>query len=317
MKVRHNDDRGGFALVAALGLLVMLMAWGFYYVDYMSIDFKESLQSEDDARIRVTTRAGVYAAIGEIQAALDNGTMGEYLAGEHTYNLPFYTGDGDPEHKTLKVDAKRGTHAVVTVLDECAKVNLNHVPPRVLQALLNVDPNTARAIRRGLPSASPGDGIPGQQHWIAGLDDLRKYMKKDALEAINADLLTVDSVLDQSEPRGFINLNSASPEVLSAVLGIGMEAAQKVVAARPLTSVADLVAAAGVEPAAFTIPPPADAPASLPQEFSFDSRCYRIVSTFGGAPTKTGSQIEAVVFFPERGRYVIGAWNEMGKQETS
>jgi type II secretory pathway component PulK len=196
-------------------------------------------------------------------------------------------------------------------------INLNHAPPRVLQAILGVDGDTARKIRSALPAQ---EGAGGAQRWLASPSDLvsRGLISPAAFAALPKRFVTVYSVADHAQPLGFLNLNAAAPEVLAAVLDIPVDAAKTAASKRPFRSLADVVAAAGKEPASFNYKPPPDAPDTLPKQLSLESRCFRIVSEAALSELRpdgveiraTHRRVEAVVAFDPDGSPHVTFWSE-------
>lgn len=305
----------GAALITALALLVIFASLGTAYVTYMSLEIERSRLYTDAAPTASAARAGIFAAIGEIEKALGTPQFEAILQNGLSFEWPVYKGSRAPGGVPLEETQR--LRNIVTVSDECARVNINFVPPRVLETILGVDGNTARQIRSSLPrlgeSAEPS--AEGARRRLASVDDLvvRGLLSKAALDKVDRNLITVYSALDPNDPAGFINVNSAPPEVIAAVLGIGSEAAKRVVAARPIDSLSELAAAAGCDPATFTMAPSPEASYALPKEFCLTSQCFRIVSQATPAAGRKSAQavrVEAVVFFIGKGRHEIRFWSE-------
>jgi type II secretory pathway component PulK len=283
--VKRRRDAEGLALVTALGLLALFAVLGMAWVDYMALEQREARLDVEAARARVLARAGLQAARGAVEAAIADGTLGEFLDTEHTIEFPAYqdTGDGIVEDANYRGEAK------VRVADECARININFAPTAVLMKALGISGAKARQIRKSLPV--PGkDG--GKGRWFASVDELvtRGFLTEQQFAALNKEILTVDSVPDARKPVGFINVNTAPAEVLEAVLGVSPEVAEQVVAKRPFSSLAELSAAAGKDASTFLVKLDADDPNSLPKELAFESRCFRVVSR--GAVIRTAEADE-------------------------
>ncbi|MBI4559794.1 MAG: general secretion pathway protein GspK [Candidatus Hydrogenedentes bacterium] len=306
----------GAALLTALALLMIFSILGAAYLKFMVIDAESTAHDVLVAQAQAVANGGVYAAIGEIGAAL---AAGKAPAGKLDIEYPIYDLDRDDSHKLVARELEK-CKVTITVSDECARVNLNFAPTRVLEAVLGVDGNTARRIRSSLPRQDElTESVvvtPGQRQWFASVEELvtRGFMADAAFAKINPNLLTVCSVPDLDNPSGFINVNSAPPEVLAAVLGISIEAAQPAIAKRPFTSVNDLAAAAGKDPAAFTVHTAPDVPGTLPKELTLQSRCYRVESR--AAVTRGPTELiaaergaTAIIWFKEGGSPEIVYWN--------
>jgi type II secretory pathway component PulK len=323
MKGKQHRDEGGFALLAALGLLIVFVMLGTAWLGYMFNEGEATEHELDNLRATYFARGAAQAAIGEIETALASGTINDLLeSGELApLDFPVYTGVND-DKTGLEADPKIHGTGTVTISDECARVNLNHAPTKVLMKLLGVRGDAARRIRANLPRSDDGEAVAlttSGRAWLTSVDDLTSRGLVDA-EVFNAAVpehLTVYSVSDPSNPAAYLNVNTAPKPVLEAVLDLTPEQAENVLNARPFSSVDALAAAAGKSPDTFNVRPAADAPGSLPKELCFESRCFRINCT--GAFEKTlGDQkdtvaearIVAVVLFEPGKEPEIRLWNE-------
>jgi len=303
-QVKSRRDSAGMALLTALGLLIFFVVIGTAMVQYMKIEHDVAKLETESARARLLARAGVEATVGELESALKQGTISEFLQKEHTFEFPSYVvaAPGTADAQALAQDENYRGRATVVVMDECAKINLNYAPTAVLMRALNISGEKARKIRQSLPVAGQSSS---DRRWFANVDELatRGFLTKKEWASVNKDILTVDSVQDPAKPIGFVNVNTASAEALQAVLGVTPEEAQSIIAARPLSNVGQLSAAAGKDPAAFVVKPEPEEPNALPQELAFTSSCYRIVSNGavirttepGQEETRTTKSIETVV----------------------
>lgn len=309
----------GAALITAIAMLAIFSVLGTAYLVYSN---KELDEAEYDSLVigaRSAAAGGIRAAIGELESQISQGAV---TGGSFDITIPTYRFDRPTDPKTplepiVNEDAYTKVH--ISVSDECARLNLNHAPVRVLQDVLGIDGDTARNIRSHLPRPDQPAAEAGRR-WLASVDDLldRGLINEAAYERINPDILTVYSVADQSRPEAFINVNTASPEILAAVLGLSLEAAESLAKARPFASVEALGAAAGKDPATFPIKPAEDAPGALPSELCFQSRSFRIVSEAtltrklpaGAEDTLKTAYAEAVVVFDGNGEATIVFWNE-------
>jgi type II secretory pathway component PulK len=326
-RIRNRQRaHAGVALLTALGLLFVFSLLGLAYVGYMSTVVDQSNYALRSVRACHIARAGVYAAIGEIQVALeDPAALAKALSTAYELEFPIYTLEqGAPEG--FAANAMRNGVARVSIRDESGKINLNHAPPRVLQAALGVDGDTARRIRSGLPIQEAAPAGPGQS-WMASLDDLvtRGFLTPAAFRVLPKHLLTVYSVADHANPVGFLNVNAAPPEVLAAILDIPPDAAQALAAKRanqPFRDLQELAAAAGKDPATFNFRPAPDTPSAPPKELGFQSRCFRIVSQAtvsdlgpnGQEIHPTRKRVEAVVILSEDGTPQVTFWSEAPEQ---
>ncbi|HIJ65890.1 MAG TPA: hypothetical protein HPP77_08050 [Candidatus Hydrogenedentes bacterium] len=270
---------------------------------------------------RQSASAGVHAAIGEIARAL---SVGEMPKEEFEFEFPVYVkydekseaefasvkreekeGEAAELEPLFNVLAQRKALAKVTVRDESAKVDLNHVPRAALEALPGLDRATAREIKSVLPRTNEDVGLAAddERRWFSSVDDLvvRGIVAPAVFDDLDKDLFTVYSGYDLDHPEGVINLNSAPAEVLAAVLGVDIATAEAVVVARPFNTLAEVCAAAGKDPATLNVP------ASL---LALRSCCFRIrsearyvtVSEEGVGFRPITQTVEAVVVFDPEGR---------------
>lgn len=302
MTMRERMRRGdaGVALLTALAVLGICMMLGWAYVGYMMTEREDADLKIHNVRARMVAEAGVQAAIAKLQQSLET-----Y---EFDVAVPMY---GLAEEGALEASTDVQGSARVRVSDEAARLNVNYAPVRMLSAVLGINPEEARALRSRLPRI-PGEDVgdaTGAARWLTSVDELGTRIPPEAFEKVNRDLLTVYTVADPTDPAGFVNLNTASPAVIAAVLGIGTEAAQKVYDAarqKPFTSAEEVLQAAG---GAGAIPDGA-----LPKEAAFASRTYRVASEGvvwkEGEPLTGAVVVEAVVQFDETGQARIRYWHE-------
>jgi len=310
----RQDDRG-VALLTALALLFLFSLLGAAYVGYMTNEVERTDFAIRGVRARNMARGGVHTAIGAIRQAIDENRLPDLLASPFDVELPVYKSQPDAP---LGFGVRGNQRAVtrVAVYDESGKVNINHAPPRVLQAVLGVDGDTARRIRSSLPSAGASGG-----QWFGGLEGLvhRGFLSRDAFDALDNDLVTVYTVFDHARPAASLNVNAAREAVLGAIMDLSPEARAAIGEQRPIFKApAELAAVAGKQTSTFNFKPkPGSAPNALAEELCFDSRCFRIVSTatvsnVGPNDTeyrKTQARVEAVVVLAPGGVQVT-YWSE-------
>lgn len=308
---RLERSDAGVALITALALLFLFSLLGGAYVSYMVYEKQQTDLDVSATKSRLVAEAGVQAAIGALGAALkSNADWPKTLEVPMADYVP--AADGK-----LAVEGTAG-QATVTIADENGRVNLNLAPTRVLAAILKIDHGAARTIQNTMPrqesdaaTASP----PGERRWLASVDELvtRGLLDPERFAALDKNLLTVYSTGSADPTLGHINVNSAPPEVLAAVLALTPEEAVQVAAKRPFKSMEDLVAATGKDPATFNVSAPAETPGALPKELAFTSRCFRVVSESALAEAKPGQRsgyrVEAVVAFNDAGEPSIRYWN--------
>lgn len=324
----HGERRNaGFALLLALGLLAIFGMLGTAWLEFTRIEFNQTRYEQWDFHARQAARGGVMAAIGEIRAALeaDPGAVENLLGVEKTREFPVFQTvktDEDTFRAVEKPDGAKG-QATYVVTDECARVNVNLAPIRVLRALFGEQGDLARGIRLELPRAESGGPTAeiDSRRWLFSVDELvtRSLVDEDTLAAVGEDLLTVYTGTDLSGRDAFVNVNTATAPVLAAVLGVDLSTAEKVAGARPFQSVEELAAAAGKDPATFNIASEAADAGSVPPGVLFTSRCFRIVSESQlnkpNDKTLGHARVETVVFFNESGEPEIRFWNEARKRE--
>lgn len=296
----------GIALLTALGMLVVFSILGAAYVGFMALEKQEVDLDLGRVRARTAAEAGLRQAIGEVGATLAAGAV---VSDRADVSVALYkaTDDGG-----LSKDDSRSVELAVTMSDESSRINVNYAPTRVLAAILGVDPNKARAIRMQLPKIDGDEAatvsVEGAR-WLASVDELhtRSLVTPDK---VKSDLLTAYTG-ETGTNAGWLNVNTALPEALAAVLDVPVEKAAEIKKAGPFTSVEQLAAAAGKDPSTFNVRP--QAPGTLPQELSFSSRCYRIVSHakyMQDGVAKAGSRVEAVVYYDPDGKPEIRSWEE-------
>ncbi len=285
------------ALVAAIGLLVVFAMLGTAYIGYMTLEYDEAGIQLHEVRARTLAEAGVYAAIGEAQAAI---ARGEVPKGEYPIALSAYrqeaTGQG-AYPQTVRV----------AVSDESARVNLNYAPVSLLRAM-GLSENAAKAVEDYRASGKR----------LASLDALRSEGLVDAqtMQALKRDLFTVYTGSDPRQPHSYLNLNTAPDAVLASVFGISAEEAAALAAKRPFASWADAVQKVGREPATFNVAAPQYASRDMPAALALTSRCFRFVSLVemdmpGGTGRPVHAGVEAVVALLENGTYTIRYWREI------
>ena len=322
--VYSRHENRGAALLTALAVLFLFSLLGTTYLRYMSLVGDETALEVRRIRSRHMAGGGVRAAIGAIQAALnDADALRDLQAKGLEIGFPVYRADRGETEGLAPRERRRGV-TTVTVADESGKVNLNHAPLRVLRAILGVDNATARKIANALPSAeAAGETAASGRRWLAGVDELvnRGLVTPAVYARLNKNLLTVHTVAHHARPSAFLNVNAAPPEVLAALLDIPQEAAASVIAARPFKDLAALSAAAGKPAATFNLRPAPETPQALPDALCLGSRCFRIVSRasvsdVGPSDTQyhtVKSRVEAVVIFGA-GAPCITYWSEAAER---
>lgn len=300
-----RPDKAGVALLSSLGMLVLFLMLGTAYITYMSTEFEQTKYEIKDLRVRQLAQSGAYAAIGEMQAAVKQGLDPQRA---YTFSMPIYVDEGGERAVYL--------HRVrVTVSDEAARVSLNHAPRELLVAM-GLSAQEVSELRRHLPIPS----VPSteKRRWLGTVGELRGrgILTGQAYRRLDKDLFTVHAVRAHENATGFINLNSASPRVLSAIFAIDEVEARALAARRPFTSWEDAVAKTGREPTTFNVKPPAFNSRAMPESLALTSRCFRIradvrIEEEGAVRRGMNSTVVAVVRFDERGNPAIRYWSEV------
>ena len=245
--MQQNKNNRGSALVLAIGLLALFSMLALGYIRSSSITLDGADYRVREIRAAEIATAGVNAGIGELQKVVREGRKSDAL-GTLNITLPTYGAIKDAgEAVQLEPLDDRKAEAVVALSDESGRVNLNHAPASVLQAVLGVDGATARAITASLPSAGAPDG-----KWLATPEDLlnRKLLTPEQFAKVDRSLITTVTVTDHAKPEKYLNVNQASPKTLAALFGVPLEVAQQAYDKRPYTTLDGLLGALGKLPPA-------------------------------------------------------------------
>jgi type II secretory pathway component PulK len=293
-KQTMTRGRSGMALFAAIALLAVFALLGTAYLGYMWLEFADAGVQLHRTRARNLAAGGVYAAVGEIQSALDSSGQPETT---YEFSLATYRQEQDG----LGAYPQRVT---VTVADESARVNLNTAPAALLRAM-------------GIDTASTDKlvSMRGRGERLASVDALRA---NDIVDAQKYDALHKDdfTVYTGAKSGGDLNLNTASPRVLAATFGISADEASQLAAKRPFTDWTDALQKAGREPSTFNLEVAPFAPREKPAGVSFSSKCFRVQSAAtldmpGGDHRPVHAAVEAVIAFDDEGGYAIRSWREL------
>ena len=296
---------GGLALIGAIGMLALFALLGTAYVRYMMLEFEDTRRHLDEIRAQHLASGGIYAAIGEIGSALDNG---EIPKNGYTIKANAYRWEGG-ERVAYEQEIQ------VSVSDESGRININHAPPELLAAI-GMDAEAIAKLNKVIPTRT---GLrSGSRRWLNSVDDLltRNIVNRRQFNAINTGLLTTYTVEDHSNPAHFLNLNAADADVLAAIFGIRDPGeAGQLMAKRRFESWQDAVTKSGREPSTFNVKSPRYASREMPRELALSSRCFRLHSKVGMsfkgiARRPATASVEAVVLFKEDGSFAIRFWNE-------
>jgi hypothetical protein len=320
----HNKNRGA-ALIMALSLLGLFVALGTLYIRHMTLEIDRSNIQQRQLRARLVAESGFHAALADLTQALNEGQVHQRLGKTYTYEFPVYEEIASLDSGFQgQVEGNRLAVAEVTVLDESGKVNINHAPASVIQSLLDIDGETARAIVGGLPGR-PGADENGA--WYLRLDDLvtRGYLSREDFNSIDTSLLTTFTVINHEQPVEYLNINAAPVEVLAAVFALSLEEAEAFAVKRPIGGANALYTAIDKDPATFNYRPEVNTESiGLPEALTLESRCFRIIVEGRYAlldPTGNEKeyqvsygQVEAIVLFnrdddDDDDDYVVLYWN--------
>lgn len=329
---RRAWRRRGTALVIAVSLLALFTTLGMLYVRAMSTEIEKSNLALRRARARNLAIAGVRAAIGDLERAVDQGQLVQILSKPRTYQFNTYTSVRTTAGRQMQPFENRRAVATVTITDESGKINLNHTPAKALKEVLGVDIATALGIRISLPGTKPKQlrkkGVPKQ--WLVGVHDLasRGLLTKEQFEKVDTSLVTTYTVTDHQNPKAYLNVNMAPAAVIAAVLNVSPEEADRIVAQRPYKSFAAFREVLGKDPATFALKSDPDSATGIPAALTLKSRCFRIISEAKYAAVvsagenqkeynRTYGRTEAVVLFDDKGGYQVVRWNTQRLEDAA
>ncbi len=302
--LRQPGERTGAALVLAISLLALFSMLGTLYVRHMSIEMDRTDYGLRQARAQAAAQGGLQAALGNLRRAYDAGQAGQILGKPREYGFTTYDGFWNGEEVALAANEDREAGSAVAIGDESGKLNINHAPAPVLQAVLGIDADTAKKIVRRVQ----GHGKAGPK-WLLSVDGLRSrgLVTEEQFAQIDRALLTTYSVVDHAHPVRYLNANQAPLAVLAAVTGLEGEALDRVAKGRPYRTIDAFLAAVGLAPDALPVEPAA---------LRFDSRCFRIVSRGHYKKTagervldETTSRAETVLLFDDSSDFSVLFWS--------
>lgn len=315
------DRRGkrGAALVLALSLLAIFSILGTCYVKYMNLSLDEADFEVRRVRAEQLAAAGVaYAAEGLRMEMLfpDKGVQRGVTSEDIDFDSYLGITQGEEGILSEAMPAPRLAIANVTIYDESARLNINHAAPDALQKVLGIDANTARE-------------ISARKDAYLAVDELvtRGPLNREQFDLLIPSLLTTYSIVDQTNPSRYLNVNEADPAVLGAVLNLSTDQAAQVKAKKPfasLSALSDAITSVTGAPATGVIENPA---------LALKSRCFRVVcesryavkldeQAHAEAPEAEKShylrdgargRVEAVLFFDDDGSYRVLQWNTRGE----
>ena len=199
----------GSALVLALGILMVAAIFAHAYLALVGIELRSSQQFAARSQAHYLARAGVEVAMAEL-ARDNNGydALGENWRLSSAYYKEFSAG----EVYDVTWKGEEDEEVVNGVTDEAAKININTVGKDILAKLPGMSEEVAEAMVKYR-----------QEKPFVALDEilLVEGMSVGIFRGLS-ELITVDS-------KGKVNVNTASPEVLSC-LGLKPEFIRAVIA---------------------------------------------------------------------------------------
>ncbi len=321
-------ERRGAALVFAISMLAVFSALGIFYVRFMELELERSDIGLRERRARQLATAGVEVATARLQQFLKNpAKYSVSMDAPYVVELPTYSSIsiGESGIEAQGMPAPRLAELTFTIHDESGKININHVPASVLQKVVGVSGEVARNIAASVPHAG-GDTA---KRWFFELDELvaRGLLPKADFDALALDeLLTPYTVINHTNPTGFINVNALTPTVLAALLDLSPEQVAQVKAKGPFSEAAALaraVAEARGVPVESVV---------VDRALGYKSRCFRVESQGRYAKLRPGvtedayamasteekrnllmnvatSRVEAVLLFEADGTCTLIHWN--------
>jgi len=278
----------GFALLLALGILVIVSSLGTAYVTYMTIESEEVQVALWKRHADALAERAVTLARVDIARSLTDGPVPESL----TYDQLVLFQVAPDEERPLAIDERYNGTAAVQIIDENAKLNLNYASVRLLQTILGVDGATAREIRASLPR--PGESPTEDRRWFLHVDELvtRGFLTRDQFSEVPKNLLTVYSSPSPDRPIRYINVNTAPPAILAAIFAVDIDTAKALAEARPFDTPDALYAALEADPAQFNVASP-EAAGELPPALALTSTTFRLRCE-AGLERLTGPEAEVV-----------------------
>lgn len=242
----YPSNTKGVALMIAISMLGIFALLGMYYIRDAETELRRTVLLLDEMRVREYAKTGISSALVELEKAWRKDTIQELLDKcplEFTY--PYYKqeykGDGTfalVPSDTMSVKVK------VWITDESGKINLNCSPASVLQKILNINGEMARRIVSNLPNS----GMPSSSgRWFYLLEEL--YGPSGVIQGeFNEQGMNFVSTWNAGNPNNpipYLNINKAPVEVLMALFNISSDEAQKIIDARPIKSMNDLITMLG------------------------------------------------------------------------
>ncbi len=225
-----GHDQAGAALLFTLGTLTLLLSLGTAFIVNM---MAENRQTEDFVRslqARLAAQAGLERAICELRHAAES----NYAAAS---NQPWFDNSPtQPTQPSYNCAASSGSGLLGTsarytlhIIDTASRINLNDANPH-LPALLDGLPGLGAALSQriedtrntGMPNGRYA--VASQVKWVNGIGDatyngIENFVTASGyIDPNTMDLVAGTTSTYMASPRSPVNVNTASREVLSAVM---------------------------------------------------------------------------------------------------
>ncbi len=248
----YRISNKGVALIIAISLLGVFALLGMYYVRDSETELRRTTLLLDEIRVREYAKTGIDSALVELEKAWRTDTIQELLDKcpiefTHPYYKQVYKGDGtfvlEPSD-TVSVKTK------VWITDESGKININCSSASILQKILNINGELARKIVSNLPNS----GMPSSSNkWFYLAEELYDGFVPGNFNDQILNSVSTWNAGNPNNPVPYLNINKASNEVLMALFNINSDEAQKIINARPIKTMGDLVAILEKSPTGFNV----------------------------------------------------------------
>lgn len=253
-KALLRPNNPGVALIIAISLLGVFALLGMYYVQDSETELRRTSLLLDEMRVREYTKTGLSSALVELEKAWKTDAVQKLLDScPLEFSYPYYRqvqkSDGT---FSLELSDTINVKAKVWITDESGKVNINCSPASVLQKVLNINGELARRIVLNLPNSGMGSSSGKWFYLVEELYGTNGIISGEFDEKI-LNLISTWNAGDPNNPMSYLNVNKAPVEVLMALFNINSDEAQKIVNARPLKTMSDLVTVLEKSPAGFNV----------------------------------------------------------------
>jgi len=248
----YKISNKGVALIIAISLLGVFALLGMYYVRDSETELRRTSLLLDEMRVREYAKTGIYSAMVELEKAWRTDTIQELLDKcplefDYPYYKQVYEGNGTfslESSDTVSVKTK------VWITDESGKININCSSASVLQKIFNINGELARKIVSNLPNSGMASST---SKWIYLMEELYGGIIPGSFNDQILNLVSTWNAGNPDNPVPYLNINKAPNEVLMALFNINLDEAQKIVNARPLKTMSDLVTILGKSPTGFNV----------------------------------------------------------------